>query len=123
MNNTPKEEQDQMALAELLDRLGLDFIHVPNEIKSKPQYYSKRRRLGVKKGFPDNLIFTVPPNFPGSKGAVIELKRLNGGVVSEEQNEWIAKLAIQGWEVAICRGIDDAIKQLEKWGYVNKRGN
>jgi hypothetical protein len=114
----PKEEQDQMALAELLDALHLVWFHVPNEIKAKPQYYAKRAKLGVKSGALDNFIFNPPPCDRTSKGAVIELKRIVGGRVSQEQIQWIDNLNKLGWKTAICYGIDDAIKQLKVWGYM-----
>lgn len=118
MNTTPLEEKDQEALAELLDSLRLHWMHCPNESKAKPQYHAKRKRLGVKKGVPDNFIFDPPPNHKSAKGGVIELKRKVGGKVSDEQLDWINYLNDQGWKTAICFGIDDAIKQLRSWGYL-----
>jgi hypothetical protein len=118
LNKSRREEPDQIALAELLDRSGLLWNHVPNEIQCKPQYYAKRKRLGVKKGVPDNFIYDAPPLIPTSRGAVIELKRERGGKVSDEQEMWIQELRGRGWEVAVCNGIDEAIEQLRKWGYL-----
>jgi hypothetical protein len=114
----PTEEQDQMALAELLDSIGLAWFHVPNEIRCKPQYLAKRKRLGVKAGVSDNFILSEVPNFPLAKGAVIELKRVKGGVLSPEQRGWLACLSELGWETAVCKGIDQAIQQLKQWGYL-----
>jgi len=113
-----KEEQDQEALAQLLDSLRLLWTHVPNETKAKPQYLAKRKRLGVKPGFPDVIIFDKPPNCPESVGAAIELKRVKGSKVSDNQRFWLNILAAYGWETAVCKGIDDAIKQLRVWGYM-----
>jgi len=113
----PKEEQDQEALAQLLDSLRLLWTHVPNETKAKPQYLAKRKRLGVKSGFPDVIIFNPPPCNRTAKGAAVELKRAIGGKVSPEQTKWLKNLAELGWVTAICFGIDDVIKQLRAWGY------
>jgi hypothetical protein len=54
-----------------------------------------------------------------SPGAVIEMKRKKGGVVSDDQQFWLNALSIRGWQVAVCRGIDEAIEQLKYWGYIN----
>jgi hypothetical protein len=118
MNTTPLEENEQEALAQLLDRLRLQWAHIPNELRAKPQYQAKRKRLGVKKGVPDNFIFDPPPRFPEAKGAVIELKRSEGGKVSDEQWDWLTALSRRGWKAAVCKGIDEAMKQLREWGYI-----
>jgi VRR-NUC domain len=118
--SVPLEEDEQKDLAQLLDSMGLIWFHVPNEIKCKPQYYAKRKMLGVKSGVPDNFIINIPPKFPQSKGAVIELKRKKGGVTSEEQLEWLSKLSHKGWRVAVCHGKDECINQLIFWGYLKE---
>lgn len=118
MNHTPLEESDQMALAELLDRLGLCWMHCANERKSKPQYIAKLKRLGMKTGYPDVTIFDPPPYNKNLKGAVIELKRKTGGRVSPNQAEWLRNLSERGWAAAICCGIDEAIGKLKEWGYI-----
>lgn len=43
----------------------------------------------------------------------IELKRVKGGVVSTAQKEWIQSLKDVGISVAVCKGVDDAIKFIE----------
>lgn len=118
MQQCPLEEQDQMALAELLDWIGVKWIHVANETKAKPQYMAKRKRLGVKPGFPDVAIFDPPPNYKNAVGAMIELKRKTGGKVSPEQTIWLECLRERGWQTAICCGFDDAKRQLKVWGYL-----
>jgi hypothetical protein len=112
-----KEEVEQEGLAEILDRLGLTWFHVPNEGDRKPQYRAKLRRQGLKPGVPDVIIVDPPPAFPNAKGAAIELKRRKGGKVSEEQMDWIIKLNLLGWKTAVCKGKDEAIEQLKAWGY------
>jgi len=115
----PTEEQDQESLADLLDLIGVRWCHYPAEIKAKPQYMAKRKRLGVKTGVPDVMIFHPPPNYPFSKGAVIELKRIKGGRLSESQVDWLNVLSVLGWKTAVCKGINEAIEQLKIWGYVS----
>ena len=119
----PKEEDDQLALAQLLDSLKyggrpLQWMHCPNEGKRKPQYIAKLKRLGLKSGFPDVIIFDSPPCDLTFKGAVIELKRVKRGVASDEQRDWINYFFNNQWRAAICHGIDQALEQLRYWGYL-----
>jgi|LSQX01.1.fsa_nt_gb hypothetical protein len=123
----PTEDQEQMVLAEWLDMKGLLWMHCPNESKrprkQNPRtgkWYSlqgqKLKRMGMKAGFPDVIIFDPPP---GTKipGVAIELKRRKGGRVSDSQKEWLTALKGRGWAVAVCHGAGEAIKFLENLGY------
>lgn len=123
-NLTPKEEDIQIALAELLDLIKyegrpLKWCHVPNGGKRHIKTAVKMKAAGVKPGIPDIIIFDPPPCYMmGSKGAMIELKRSKGGKVSDTQQEWLDYLGASGWSVAVCKGIDEALSQLGKWGYL-----
>ena len=110
-NKNPYEEDEQIKLAQYLDMKNYCWCHVPNEGKHKIQYYAKQKRLGVKKGVPDNFIFDV---IDGYKGIAIELKRKKGGRVSKEQKEWLNKLQNRGWLTRVCKGADEAIDWLEE---------
>jgi rhodanese-related sulfurtransferase len=55
----------------------------------------------------------VPDLFVPAWGLFIEMKRLKGGVVSEEQKDWLDYLASEGYSVMVCRGIDDAIRSVK----------
>lgn len=114
----PTEEQEQLALAELLDRLKLTWFHPVNEGMRKPQYAAKQKRLGLKAGIPDVIILDTPPKFPEARGAVIELKRQKGGRLSMDQRVWLQLFQFFKWQVAVCNGIDEAIQQLKVWGYI-----
>lgn len=119
----PPEEDDQIALAQILDQTlyngrQLKWIHCPNEGNRKPQYTAKLRRMGLKPGFPDVIIFDSPPNYPSLKGGVIELKRKKGGVISEAQQDWVEYFRTNGWDAWICKGLDEAIDILKHWGYI-----
>ena len=109
-NKNPYEEDEQIKLAQYLDMKNYCWCHVPNEGKHKIQYYAKQKRLGVKKGVPDNFIFDVIDSY---KGIAIELKRKKGGRVSKEQKEWLNKLEDRGWLTRVCKGADEAIDWLE----------
>lgn len=114
----PTEEQEQLALADLLNRLKLTWFHPANEGMRKPQYAVKQKRLGLKAGIPDVIILDTPPKFPESRGAVIELKRQKGGRLSNDQRVWLQLFQLYKWKAAVCKGIDEAIEQLREWGYM-----
>ncbi len=108
----PKEEQEQMALANFLDRTFYDqWFHVPNEGKKTVAYHAKMKRQGLKKGVPDNFIMRP---VRGAPGAVIELKRVRGGSTSDEQKKWLGTLQAFGWITYVAKGADDAIRFLRE---------
>ena len=113
INSIPLEEEEQKKLVEYLNyRFSvLDWCHVPNEGQHKVQYYAKQKKLGVKSGVPDILIFRAPKQY---NGIAIELKRIKGGKVSKTQKEWLARLKANGWLTKVARGADDAIEFLEE---------
>lgn len=114
----PTEEEEQERLAVLLDDLGLRWAHIPNGGLRHIKVAKKLRKAGVKSGVPDILIFTRPPKKPGWIGLAIELKRRIGGVVSDNQKEWLQDLERIGWVTVVCRGYDEAVKVLKKYGYM-----
>ena len=113
LDNVPLEEEEQKKLADYLNYKFsvLDWCHVPNEGNHKVQYYVKQKKLGVKSGVPDILIFRAPEHY---NGIAIELKRIKGGRVSETQKEWLSRLKTNGWLTKVAKGADDAIKFLEQ---------
>ena len=64
---------------------------------------------GVKAGVPD-LFLPVPRC--EKHGLWIEMKRREGGRVSEHQSEWIQQLLAQGYAVEVCYGWEEASKVL-----------
>lgn len=113
----PTEEQEQLALVQWLELHEIRYTHVPNEGKHKVQYRAKQKRLGVKPGVPDILIFDRPPLYPENVGVAIELKRQKGGRVTPEQIAWLEDLKARGWAVAVCRGAMEAIRFLQELGF------
>lgn len=75
---------------------------------------AKAAATGLQKGMLD-LFYPMPRK--GFHGLVIEMKRLQGGVVSEWQKYWIDVLRFFGYRVEVCRGYDAAIKVLEEYFY------
>lgn len=83
-----------------------------------PATFNRLKRMGYKRGLPDIIVFQRPPAYNDQFcGVAIELKRRKGGVVSDEQKEWITKLQAQGWVAVVCKGADEAISVLEQCGY------
>ena len=80
----------------------LDLIfHIPNGGARSKTEAARFKAEGVKAGVPD-LFLPVPRDT--FHGLFIELKRLRGGRVSDEQKTWIAALQAQGYRVEVCKG-------------------
>ncbi len=105
----PLERDEMRALVSWLEFSRIDYCHVPNE--------QRHRRFGVKSGVPDILIFTPPPSVPSARGVAVELKRRDGGVVSEKQRAWIQRLEQHGWICTVAAGATEAIRWLQERGY------
>lgn len=125
----PTEDEEQSVVRAYLDRIGILWCHVPNAAGivggekdgRRIAKLVKLRDMGQKKGVPDILIFERPTTglraHDRIPGAVIEMKRRKGGRLSPEQKEWLAHFERVGWLTAVCRGADEAITQLQEWGY------
>lgn len=103
-------------LAAWLDVMNLLWCHVPNGGARNLITGRRLKAEGVKRGVPDVLIFTVPKPLKAS-GVAIELKRLRGGIVTQEQKDWHTALKKVGWQVHVARGAVDAIDWLKTLGY------
>ena len=117
-NYTPLEDQEQEAFINYCQMMaskykGLDLIYaIPNGGSRNQIEAVKLKRTGVKAGVPD-LFLPVARN--GKHGLYIEMKRAKGGRVSDLQKEWLIKLENQGYETAVCHGLDEAIKVVEEY--------
>jgi len=114
----PTEEEEQERLAADLDDLGLRWCHVPNGGYRDFKTAKLLRRLGVKPGVPDILIFNPPPAFPGRPGTVIEMKRQFGGKISAYQKDWLSALRELNWYTAVAEGYQKALEVLRECGYI-----
>lgn len=72
----------------------------------------KQKAAGMKSGIPD--IFFPVPRYP-YHGLYIELKRVKGGVLSDEQKLMIPRLKEQGYLVEVCRGFEEATVVFRKY--------
>lgn len=114
----PTEEDEQIALflwakmaSATMPELDL-LYHIPNGGSRGKAEAGRFKASGVKAGVPD--IF-LPVARGGKHGLFIELKRLRSGVVSENQNWWIARLREQGYQTEVCCGWLAAKQTIEKY--------
>ncbi len=81
------------------------LYHIPNEGKRSKANGRRLKAEGLKSGVPD---LCLPVARCGCHGLYIELKRLKGGRVTDEQTGWMAALMQQGYMAAVCRGWETA---------------
>lgn len=112
----PSEYQECLTLVEHLEALKNQgkitaFTHVSNETYVKSPMVRRMHTLqGLRKGFPDYIILTPVDML------VIEMKRADGGVLSDEQAEWINAFNDIGIKARVCRGYDEAKLFLDEEG-------
>lgn len=111
------EDHEHIIVADWLNAKGIMFIHTPNEGRRSWATGKKLKRMGMKKGVPDFLIFDPPSTLGLMAGTALELKALDGNKPSPEQLEFLYGLDKRGWLTGWCRGADAAIKWLEGLGY------
>ncbi|ADU50156.1 VRR-NUC domain-containing protein [Thermaerobacter marianensis DSM 12885] len=113
----PTEDEEQRVVVQWLQLHGILFAHVPNGGYRRRVEAAIFRGLGVQPGVPDLLIFDPPPAAPDRRGVALELKRRQGGRLTEPQRQWLEALRARGWYATVCRGADEAIETLERLGY------
>ena len=114
------EHEDSVMVADWLRWHKIFFLHIPNEGKRSWNEGKKQKRIGMRKGAPDFLIFPPPLYRPQACGTALELKRLEDGIVEEEQEDFLEQIGKYGWHTMICQGGDEAIKRLKELGYGKK---
>lgn len=114
-NWVPSESDEQQALFEWaavkqaeIPELRLLF-HIPNGGYRNKVTAARMKSEGVKAGVPDLFL---PVARDGCHGLFIEMKKVKGGKVSEEQYSWGKALVFEGYSFRICRGARDAIDEI-----------
>jgi hypothetical protein len=110
-NFTALETEEQQALVKYLEIRKLKFTAIPNGTFTKSWAVKmKNKRDGLRAGLPDLLV--ILPH----KLLFIEMKRLKGGKVSPEQQDWIEQLNKIGDQVEaiVSRGCGEAIDKIEQ---------
>ena len=73
------------------------------------KYMASLHRQGHYKGIADMTIL-----LPKGRAMFLELKRVKGGVVSEEQKKWIKYLQSLDYPARVCYGADEAIEWIKE---------
>lgn len=108
----PTEAQESLKLVQWCDLKGLRIVHIPNEGQRSLRNGWFMRKIGLRSGFPDYVLFVQRGGFGG---LAIELKRLTNSNTSDEQKHWIAHLNEMGYKAVICKGADAAIAVIEEY--------
>ena len=88
------------------------LFHIPNGGSRNMIEARHLKAQGVKPGVPDLFL---PVARHGMNGLFIEMKRADGGRLSDEQKTWIQRLRQELYEVKVCHGFDEARKALEEY--------
>lgn len=94
-----------MALFQWLNIKNILAYHTPNGGYRNAIEGAKLKRLGVSPGVPDVCIPVPNSNY---HGLYIEMKKRNGGIVSDNQKTWIERLNRNGYKAVVCRGFEEA---------------
>lgn len=76
-----------------------------DSVKSRVITGARLKAEGVKAGVPD-IYLAVARN--GYHGLYIELKRVKGGRLEDDQIRWLNSLNAQGYRAVVCFGWNDA---------------
>lgn len=118
MNACPTEDLEQeLVMRWAIGQEGawpeLALLHaIPNGGLRSKRTAAALKRTGVKPGVPD---LCLPIARGGFHGLYVEMKRRTGGRVEPEQKAWHARLAAEGYHVAVCRGHEQAIAVLRDY--------
>lgn len=114
----PLETQEQQALFQWAEMMSTRWpelkllYHIPNEGKRSRKAGARLKAEGLRPGVPD---ICLPVARSGNHGLYIELKRVKGSRVTQDQIQWIEELLKQGYAAAVCRGCDEAIGMIERY--------
>lgn len=87
------------------------MFHIPNGGGRNKIEAANLKRQGVKAGVPD---ICLPVSRNGYHGLWIELK-VGKNRTTEHQDEYISFLSAQGYDVAVCYGMEDAAKKIVEY--------
>ena len=117
MTRANYEDQLSFATAEYLDLRGLLYTHFPAGEHRHVAVGRKLKRMGLKRGVPDYLVFNHHWEERGvfsfkNVGLAIELKSPKGKQ-TKAQKRWAGELRHQGWRYEVCRTINEVIAVVE----------
>lgn len=94
--------------------IGSRLIAIPNGGKRNKIEAARLKKEGVRAGVPDLFFCCKSGEF---SGLWIELKKPNGGTLTEKQKEWIEILISEGYQAKVCHGWEHAKNEI--LGYLN----
>jgi len=112
MQRKHQEQDEQIRLVAWMQKKGILHHSIPNGGKRTIQYAVMMKKTGLVRGIPDLFI---PYLRGGYGGLYIEMKRITGGSILEEQQFWIEQLRKQGYVTAVCKGFEAAKKEVEEY--------
>lgn len=114
----PTEEDEQITLFEWAGRMTYTYpelrwlYHVPNGGSRGKAEAGRFKAMGVKSGVPD-VALDIPRG--GLHGLRVEMKRRDGGKLSDAQREWIDHYNAIGYRAVVCHGWQEAAKAIEEY--------
>jgi len=106
-----KEDDFQKAVAKYLDVKGVLYFHPPNGGTRNVIEATKLKKMGVKSGVPDILIFNRRKDW---SGLAIELK-VGYNKPSENQLEFMKMLSGEGWMCVVSYSLDEVIELIDSY--------
>jgi hypothetical protein len=129
-NLTPLEDSEQATLIEWANIFAVKYPElkrlaaIPNGGSRNKAEAANLKKQGVKKGFPD---LQLPVASGKYHGLFIEMKRIKGGKISPEQQDWLDFLNENGYFAVVCYGFQEAKNTIESYlnlgdFYIEKEG-
>lgn len=121
-HHTAHEEEMQMRIVRLMGEIYPQYadllVHNANEFHGTMRQGARRKRLGVRKGFPD-FSFFLPSKY--YHGLHIELKYGRNGQ-SQEQKDYQKRLESVGYQYVVCRSEEDFIRGMSQYVTLGRWG-
>jgi len=111
---TKMDQQQQEIVIKYLRLAYPDALYCASAGGMRTSYLQaiKMKRTGYVKGFPDLFIYEPRGEF---HGLAIEMKKEKGGTASPEQKRWQEQLRNREYCSYICKGSEEAIKQIDEY--------
>ena len=110
-NNQPSEHAEQVAFVQRCKRENIFVFAIPNGVNLLD---SKLRFAEIEKLKAEGLVKGIPDLFIPQYKLFIEMKRRDGGVVSESQKKVHCTLRSLGYKVEVCYGAKNAYDVLNR---------
>lgn len=109
----PVEYSEQVTVFEWCDWHKVELVYATlNGVKLPIGLAVKMSKAGLKRGPLDIVLDQARGGYHGLR---IELKRVKGGVISDEQKIWLSLYEQHGYHAKVCRGAKEAIAVIEEY--------